>query len=79
MVALLRGIERGAYVLEDMEHEDLARVTEIVDRYEDVDLVDAVVMAMVERFDEPKLATVDRRHFSKIRPRHRDSIELLPA
>jgi hypothetical protein len=29
--------------------------------------------------NEPKLATLDRRHFGLLRPRHRESIELLPA
>lgn len=43
-----------------------------------VGFVDAAVMALVERLDEPKLATLDHRHFGLIRPRHRDSIALLP-
>ena len=43
-----------------------------------IGLVDAAVFAIVERLDEPKLATLDRRHFSLLRPRHRDSIDLLP-
>ena len=30
-------------------------------------------------FGEPKLATLDRSHFSLLRPRHRDAIDLLPA
>jgi hypothetical protein len=34
-------------------------------------------MAIVERLDEPKLATLDHRHFSVIRPLHRESIALL--
>jgi uncharacterized protein len=37
------------------------------------------VFALVEGLGESKLATLDRRHFSLLRPRHRDSIELLPA
>jgi predicted nucleic acid-binding protein len=28
---------------------------------------------------EPKLATLDHRHFSVMRPRHVDALELLPA
>jgi len=52
----------------------------LCDRYADADigLVDAAVMAVVERLDEPKLATLDRRHFALIRPRHRETIALLP-
>jgi hypothetical protein len=28
---------------------------------------------------EPKLATLDHRHFSVMRPRHVDTLELLPG
>jgi uncharacterized protein len=44
-----------------------------------VGFVDAAVPAIVERLGEPKLATLDRRHFSIMRPRHVDALELLPA
>jgi hypothetical protein len=42
-------------------------------------LVDAAVLAVVERLREPKLATLDRRHFTVMRPRHIEALELLPA
>jgi len=42
-------------------------------------LVDAAVLAIVERLGEPKLATLDRRHFGMLRPRHVESLILLPA
>jgi len=81
LVALLADIEAGAYVVEDLALADYARVRELCDRYSDADIgfVDAAVLAIVERYDEPKLATLDRRHFGLLRPRHRDSIDLLPA
>jgi predicted nucleic acid-binding protein len=80
-VALLADIEAGAYRVEDLQPPDYERVRELIDRYADSDIgfVDAAVFAMVERLREPKLATLDRRHFGLLRPRHRDSIELLPA
>jgi len=37
------------------------------------------VLAFVERLRESKLATLDRRHFGLLRPRHRESLDLLPA
>jgi hypothetical protein len=43
-----------------------------------VALVDAAVLAVVERLREPKLATLDRRHFNVMRPRHVEALELLP-
>ena len=81
LVALLADIEAGAYVVADLDRSDYARVRELCDRYADADVgfVDAAVLALVERLGEPKLATLDRRHFGILRPRHRDSIQLLPA
>jgi hypothetical protein len=81
LVALLADIESGAYRVADLEHSDYTRVRELCDRYADADIgfVDAAVLAVVERLGETKLATLDRRHFSLLRPRHRESIDLLPA
>lgn len=81
LVALLADISDGAYVVEDLTVADYRRVGELADRYADSDIgfVDAAVMAIVERLDEPKLVTLDRRHFGVIRPRHRASIDLLPG
>lgn len=57
------------------------RIEQIVMTYRDLDVgfVDAAVLAVVERFGEPKLATLDRRHFAAVRPRHREALELLPS
>lgn len=81
LVALLADIEAGAYVVADLEAADYTRVGELCDRYADADIgfVDAAVLAIVERLNESKLATLDRRHFGLLRPRHRESIQLLPA
>lgn len=81
LVALLADIESGAYVVADLTMDDYARIRQLCDRYADADIgfVDAAVLAVVERLGEPKLATLDRRHFGLLRPRHRDSIDLLPA
>ena len=81
LVALLDDIAAGAYQVIDLAAADYARVRDLCDRYADSDVgfVDAAILAMVERLDEPKLATLDRRHFGLLRPRHRASIDLLPA
>jgi uncharacterized protein len=81
LVALLADIEDGAYAIEDLQAADHARVRELCDRYADADIgfVDAAVLSIVERLDEPKLASLDHRHFSLLRPRHRDALTLLPA
>jgi predicted nucleic acid-binding protein len=74
-------IASGAYLVSDLAAADYDRVRELCDRYADADIgfVDAAVLATVERLNEPKLATLDHRHFGLLRPRHRDSLELLPA
>lgn len=81
LVALLEDIEAGAYRVEDVAPSDYPRIRSLCDRYADLDIgfVDAAVLAIVERLDEPKLATLDRRHFSILRPRHVDALTLLPA
>lgn len=80
LVALLDDIVAGAYQVADLEKDDYRRVRSLCDRYADLELgfVDAAVLAVVERLDEPKLATLDERHFRAIRPRHVDSLRLLP-
>ena len=80
LVAMLADIEAGAYTVVDLERPDYARVRDLCDRYADADIgfVDAAVFAIVERLLETKLATLDHRHFALLRPRHRESIELVP-
>jgi uncharacterized protein len=78
---ILGQIETGALVVEDLLPEDYRRVGELLTAYADlhVGFVDAAVLAIVERLREPKLATLDDRHFAVMRPRHVDALELLPA
>ena len=78
LVALLADIEAGAYAWRS-PGSDYTRVRELCDRYADADIgfVDAAVLAIVERLGEPKLATLDRRHFALLRPRHMEALELL--
>ena len=59
---------------------DWLRIAELVGQYRDLPLgsVDASVVAAAERLDITKIATLDRRHFSIMRPAHTHSFELLP-
>jgi predicted nucleic acid-binding protein len=70
----------GAYRLETSTMADLVRCHEIQVQYEDQSLgvVDASVLALVERLGESKLATLDHRHFSVLRPAHVEALQLLP-
>ena len=80
LLTLLEQVTEGAFLVEDLTPADYVRVRDLCDRYSDSDLglVDAAVLAVVERLNEPKLATLDHRHFRMLRPRHVDSLILLP-
>lgn len=71
---------RGAYRLQNLDEDDLMRAAELEGVYATLDLglVDAAVIATCERLEETKVATLDRRDFSVVRPRHCDALRLLP-
>lgn len=73
-------LARGAYRLHPLSEETLSRAAQLEREYASLDLglVDASVIATCEELDEPKVATLDRRDFSAVRPRHRDYLTLLP-
>jgi uncharacterized protein len=79
-MALLGDVTAGNFIVEDLQLGDYVRVAELMTLYRDlkVGFVDCAVLAVIERLAEPKLATLDRRHFSVMRPAHRDTIELIP-
>lgn len=73
-------IARGAYRLAHPTEADLTRAAELESKYADLDLglVDAAILAICERLDQSTLATLDRRHFSVLRPKHCPHLTLLP-
>jgi len=77
----LADLTAGAYALEHPRQGDLERMLELQRTYADLEVgvVDASVLALVERVEEPKLATLDNRHFSVMRPRHAEALRLLPG
>jgi hypothetical protein len=79
-VALIDDIISGFYRVEELQPVDYVRIRTLCDQYADarVGFVDAAVLAVVERLNEPKLATLDHRHFGMMRPRHVDALRLLP-
>lgn len=70
----------GSYRVTAPTHADLTRSRELQSTYADLGLgvVDAGVIALVERLGEPKVATLDHRHFGTVRPGHVESLRLLP-
>jgi hypothetical protein len=74
-------VASGVYRLEQLTVDDLVRASELERQYAELDLglVDASVIALCERLGETKVATLDRRDFSVVRPSHCDSLRLLPS
>lgn len=70
----------GVYRVEPPTGADLARCRELQARYADLSLgiVDASVVALAERLGEPKVGTLDQRHFRAVRPAHVEAFELWP-
>lgn len=76
----LRALDEGPLVVEDVTPADRNRAAELITVYEDARLgyVDAVTMAIAERLGERRIATLDRRDFSLVRPRHVEAFEIVP-
>jgi predicted nucleic acid-binding protein len=79
-LALARSIEAGELVAEPVHEADWGRIATLVETYLDMPLgvVDASIVAVAERLGLHELATLDRRHFSTVRPNHSDGLTLLP-
>ena len=76
----LEDLLQGAYHAMAATSQDLRRCLELQRQYADQELgvVDASILALVERLDEHRLATLDHRHFGVVRPSHVPALELLP-
>jgi uncharacterized protein len=67
-LALLDQVAAGAYRLEPMEADDIARASEIVLQYSDLQLglADASLVVLAERHGTHDILTLDERHFRAI-------------
>jgi predicted nucleic acid-binding protein len=70
----------GNLLTEPVLPADWIRIAELLLTYHDLRLgtVDASVVATAERLGVTAVATLDRRHFSVVRPKHVRAFELLP-
>lgn len=78
--AFFRSVAQGDLAIETLTSADLERVADLVETYVDLPLggTDASVIRIAERLDQSRVATLDRRHFTIVRPAHRDGFELIP-
>lgn len=79
-VRFLGDLASGALAVEPVAAADWLRIAELVWEYRDLPLgtADASVVAAAERLGIQEIATLDRRHFSVVRPTNVPSFELLP-
>lgn len=71
---------KGVLMAEQVAVDDWPRIVELVAHYRDLPLgtVDASVVAAAERLRADSIATLDRRHFTVVRPAHAAAFQLLP-
>ena len=79
-VRFLGDLAGGAFTVEPVAPADWLRIAELVARYRDLPLgtVDASVITAAQRLGITEIATVDRRHFTLVRPDHVAAFTLLP-
>jgi uncharacterized protein len=80
-LALLDQVAAGAYRLEPMAADDVARASEIVIQYRDLQLglADASLVVLAERHDTLDVLTLDERHFRAITGPGGRPFRILPA
>jgi predicted nucleic acid-binding protein len=79
-VRFLGDLADGVFAVEPVAAGDWLRIAELVARYRDLPLgtVDASVVTAAERLRISEIATIDRRHFTVVRPCHIEAFTLLP-
>ncbi|MFK4087018.1 type II toxin-antitoxin system VapC family toxin [Kribbella sp. NPDC020789] len=77
--AFVRSLADGDFTVAECEPA-LDRIADLMDKYSDMPLglADASVVAIAEELGVREVATLDRRHFTVVRPRHADAFTLLP-
>ena len=75
-----RLVTTGEIEVIDLGLDDYRRCVELIETYADMSLglVDASLVTVAERLGLTTIATLNRRDFAVVRPRHADSFELLP-
>lgn len=78
--AFFRAVAAGELQVEPLTPADGRRIADLIERYADLGLsgTDASLIAIAERLGATRIATLDRRHFGTVRPRHAAAFELVP-
>ncbi len=78
--AFFRAVAAGEIQIESITRTEGHRIADLIERYADLGLggTDASLIALAERLGATRIATLDRRHFSVVRPNHTAAFELIP-
>ncbi len=79
-LAVLREISGGAYVLPEFGAGDMAKAAGVIERFRDqgIGIADASLVVLAARYSTRRILTLDRRHFSVLRPIQGGRFSLLP-
>ncbi|GAB3811877.1 PIN domain-containing protein [Kribbella italica] len=78
--AFVRSLVAGDFTVVPSTLDGLERTADLIGQYADLPLgmVDAAVITLAEQLGVDEIATLDRRHFSVVRPSHVPAFTLLP-
>jgi hypothetical protein len=76
----MRSIADGEVSMETLTSTDLNMIADLLDRYADLGLgaADASIVVLASRHSQRRIATLDHRHFSVVRPVAGGSFDLVP-
>ena len=79
-LAVLAELSGGAYELARMDVPDVAAARRVVERYRDlgVGLADASLAVLAQRYRTRTILTLDRKHFSAMRPLDGGTFAIVP-
>ena len=80
-LALLAELSSGAYELASFGVDDLARATNLVERYRDLPLglTDASLVVLADRYGTDIIGTLDERHFRVVQSLSGRPLHIVPA
>ena len=79
-LAVLAELSGGAYELAGMDTRDMAAARRVIERYRDlsVGLADASIAVLAQRYRTRTVLTLDRKHFSVMRPLDGGTFTIVP-
>jgi predicted nucleic acid-binding protein len=75
-----RAVAAGEIQVEPITPADTRRIADLIETYADLRLggTDASLVVLAERLNVTRIATLDRRHFTVVRPSHIAVFDLVP-